>query len=101
MASTTHQELSMKRHALAILAAAVLPLAPAFADEADGSQYYRSGMTTMPMQWAPAATDLSAMPTAAMGAQRAGLTRAEVRAQAVQAVRDDTTTRGEKGGFPH
>jgi len=90
----------MNRYALALFAAAALPLAPALADEADGSEYYRSGMTTMPMQWAPVATS-APTPTVAMGAPSAGLTRADVRAQAIQAVRDGTTPRGEKGGYPH
>jgi hypothetical protein len=94
----------MKRQALMILAAAAaLPFGLAHADEADGSQLYRSGMTmsgqmARGQQAAMMATPSTA--TMAMGAGAAGLTREQVRADAILAMQRGTITRGEKGGFP-
>ncbi|MES2939136.1 MAG: DUF4148 domain-containing protein [Pseudomonadota bacterium] len=96
----------MKRHILLILAAAALPFGMAHADEADGSQLYRSGMTmasqTMQGQQAGVYKPMQAMPmqTTQMGAQAGWLTRDQVRAEAIQAMQQGTITRGEKGGFP-
>lgn len=102
----------MKRHALMILAAFALPFGVAHADEADGSQLYRSGMGMHGAS--PAAHGQqagvhkpaqSAMPapmhaTATMGAQAGWLTREQVRADAIRAMRAGTIPHGEKGGFP-
>ena len=103
----------MKRQALMmIFAAAALPFGIAHADEADGSQLYRSGMAMSssapqgqagvykPMQ-ATAMQPAAMTQTTAMGAQSASwLTRDQVRADAIQAMQQGTITRGEKGGFP-
>ncbi|MBA2676047.1 DUF4148 domain-containing protein [Ramlibacter sp.] len=106
----------MNRHLLLILAATALPFGMAHADEAEGSQSYRSGMAMHASNWTPGQqtgmhtgaqagmqTGMQAgMQTTSMGAAPATrwLTREQVRAEAIQAMQQGTITRGEKGGHP-
>lgn len=99
----------MKRHLLLILAATALPFGMAHADEADGSQSYRSGMAMHASNWTPGQqtgmqpnAQHAGMQTTTMGAAPAArwLTREQVRAEAIQAMQQGTIPRGEKGGYP-